>query len=69
MVLFFIYDEFTDKTSANGARAYADLVTDVLRNPHMERPSGESKLGNITRQYVYAFDIGRCHGLSNNLSS
>ncbi|KAH9970573.1 terpenoid synthase [Lactifluus volemus] len=51
MVLFFIYDEFTDKTSANGARDCADLVMDVLRNPHVERPSGESKLGNITRQF------------------
>jgi len=26
---------------------------DALRNPHNERPQGESKLGEITRQYVY----------------
>ncbi|KAI0248889.1 terpenoid synthase [Lactifluus subvellereus] len=51
MVLFFIYDEFTDKVNADGARAYADLVMDVLRNPDVERPLGESKLGEITRQF------------------
>ena len=55
MVLFFIYDEFTDKVNADGARAYADLVMDVLRNPDVERPLGESKLGEITRQYAYVF--------------
>jgi hypothetical protein len=52
MVLFFIYDEFTDNVDGDGARAYADLVVDVLRNPHAERPQGESKLAEITRQYV-----------------
>jgi len=51
MVLFFIYDEFTDNVDGDGARAYADLVTDILRNPHVERPQGESKLGEITRQF------------------
>jgi hypothetical protein len=54
MVLFFIYDEFTDNVDGDGARAYADLVTDILRNPHVERPQGESKLGEITRQYVWS---------------
>jgi Delta6-protoilludene synthase len=52
MVLFFIYDEFTDNIDGDGARAYADLVMDVLRNPHAERPQGEPKLAEITRQYV-----------------
>jgi len=52
MILFFIYDEFTDKTDGDEARAYADLVTDVLRKPHTERPQGESKIAEITRQYV-----------------
>jgi hypothetical protein len=52
MVLFYIFDEFTDKVDGNGARAYAELVVDVLRNPHMERPRGESKLGEITQQCV-----------------
>ncbi|KAG5641346.1 hypothetical protein DXG03_005452 [Asterophora parasitica] len=51
MVLFFIYDEFTDNADGDGARAYAKLVMDVLRNPHMKRPEGESKLGEITQQF------------------
>ena len=52
MVLFFIYDEYTDNANGDGARGCADLVLDVLRNPHIERPYGESKLGEITRQYA-----------------
>ena len=52
MILFFIYDEFTDKSDGDQAQTYADLVTDVLRNPHSERPQGESKIAEITRQYV-----------------
>ena len=52
MILLFIYDEFTDNTDGDEARKFADLVTNVLRNPHMERPQGESKIGEITRQYV-----------------
>jgi len=51
MVLFFIYDEVTDNVNGDGARAYAILVLDVLRDPHVERPQGESKLGEITRQF------------------
>lgn len=50
MILFFIYDEFTDNTDEDEARTYADLVTNVLRNPHIERPQGESKIAEITRQ-------------------
>jgi hypothetical protein len=52
MVLFFIYDEFTDKVDGDGARVYAEMVMDAIRNPHKERPQGEPKLGEITRQYV-----------------
>jgi hypothetical protein len=52
MVLFFIYDEVTDNVNGDGARAYASLVLDVLRDPHVERPQDESKLGEITRQYA-----------------
>jgi hypothetical protein len=54
MALFFMYDEFTDNVDGDGARAYADLVLDVLRDPHAERPRGESKLGEITRQYAFS---------------
>ena len=52
MILYFILDEFTDNTNGEEARTYADLVTDVLRNPHAERPQGESKIAEMTRQYV-----------------
>jgi len=52
MMLFFTYDEFTDNTDGEGARTYADLVTDVLRNPHTKRPQGEFKIAEITRQYA-----------------
>ncbi|KAI9438409.1 isoprenoid synthase domain-containing protein [Russula earlei] len=51
MVLFFIYDEFTDKVDGDGARVYADMVMDAIRNPHKERPQGEPKLGEIARQF------------------
>jgi hypothetical protein len=53
MVLFFIYDEFSDKVDGDGARIYAEMVMDTIKNPHKERPQGEEKLGEITRQYVY----------------
>ncbi len=52
MIFFFIYDEFTDKVDGGGARVYADMVMDALRNPHNERPQGEPKLGEIARQNV-----------------
>jgi hypothetical protein len=52
MVLFFIYDEFTDKVDGDGARVYAEMVMDAIRKPHKERPQGEPKLGEIARQYV-----------------
>ena len=52
MILLFIYDEFTDNTDGDEARKFADLVANVLQNPHVERPQGESKIGEITRQYV-----------------
>jgi len=47
MVLFFIYDEFTDKVDGDGARVYADMVMDAIRNPHKARPRSEAKLGEI----------------------
>jgi hypothetical protein len=50
MVLFYILDEFTDKVDGDGARTYAELVVDAMRNPYSERPDGESKLGEISRQ-------------------
>ena len=50
MVLFYIFDEFTDQVDGEGARAYAEIVIDALQNPHSERPPGETKLGEIARQ-------------------
>lgn len=53
MMLFFVYDEYTDNAAdADGVRIYANIVKDVLQNPHPERPQGESILGEITRQYA-----------------
>ena len=54
MALFFIYDEFTDKVDGDGARLYAKMVMDAIRNPYNDRPQGEPKLGEIARQYVCA---------------
>jgi hypothetical protein len=50
MALFYIFDEYTDKVDGNGALALAEVVVDALRNPHSERPHGESKLGKVTQQ-------------------
>ena len=50
MALFYIFDEFTDKVDGKGALALVDVVVDALRSPQSERPLGESKLGEITRQ-------------------
>lgn len=51
MVLFYIFDHFTDRVDGNGARVYAEVAVDALRNPHTERPPGETTLGEITRQF------------------
>jgi hypothetical protein len=59
MVLFFIYDEFTDKVDGEGARVYAEMVMDAIRNPQKERPQGEPKLGEIARQFVTSPSILR----------
>ena len=50
MMLFFIIDEYTDNTDRDEARTYADMVANVFENPHVERPQGESIIGEITRQ-------------------
>jgi hypothetical protein len=50
MSFMFLCDEFTGKVDSTGARAYARIVMDALRNPHPERPQGESKLGEVARQ-------------------
>ncbi|KAI0267839.1 terpenoid synthase [Gloeopeniophorella convolvens] len=57
MVLGFMFDEFTDNVDDDGARAYADMITDAVLNPHRERPEGEAALGEIARQYVHVFHL------------
>jgi hypothetical protein len=57
MALFYLFDEFTDKVDGKGALAHVEVVVDALRNPHSERPPGESKLGEITRQWVVFFYV------------
>ncbi|KAI0056030.1 terpenoid synthase [Artomyces pyxidatus] len=51
MIVFFLFDEFTDRCHADQARAYADMIMDALDNPHKPRPAGECLLGEITRQF------------------
>lgn len=51
MALFYIFDHFTDNVDGKGARIYAEVVVDALRDPHTQRPRGEPKLGEITRQF------------------
>jgi len=51
MMLFFIIDEYTDNTDRDEARTYADMVANVFENPYVERPQGESIIGEITRQF------------------
>ena len=54
MALFFICEEFIDKVDSDGTHVYAEVVMDAIRNPHKERPQGESQLGEIARQYIYS---------------
>jgi hypothetical protein len=60
MVIYFIFDEFTDKADGDGARVYTEMVMDAINNPHKERPQGEPKLCEITRQYIYCASHGEC---------
>jgi Delta6-protoilludene synthase len=53
MAFMFVFDEYTDEVDSDGAHVYSDIVMDALRNPHAERPRGESKLGEIARQWAY----------------
>jgi Delta6-protoilludene synthase len=55
MAFMFFCDESTDKVDSIGARAYAEMVMDALRNPHIERPHCESRLGEVARQYALSY--------------
>ena len=52
MNVFFVFDEFSDVEDEATVRTLADIIMDALRNPNKARPSGESIVGEITRQYV-----------------
>lgn len=50
MNLFFVIDHHTDIADPAGARDQANVLMDVLRNPHMDRPPGEWIGGEVARQ-------------------
>lgn len=52
MMLFFVFDEYTDEKDAGVVKCYADIVMDAIRNPGVARPQDECILGEIARQYV-----------------
>ncbi|KAI0642058.1 terpenoid synthase [Trametes meyenii] len=51
MNLFFVFDEYTDVLDASGTQELADIIIDAVKNPWRPRPSGESVVGEITRQF------------------
>ncbi|TDL15490.1 terpenoid synthase [Rickenella mellea] len=51
MNLFFVFDEYSDVATENGAREQADIIMDALRNPHKTRSAKEWIGGEITRQF------------------
>jgi len=53
MVLFYVYDEFTDVEDEKGASRIADSVMDAIRNPDKPRPAGEFRVAELARQYVH----------------
>ena len=55
MAFMFLCDESTDKVDCSGARAYAKMVMDALRNPHADRSEGEPQLGEVARRYALSY--------------
>lgn len=53
MNLFFIFDEWSDVSSAHETRVQADVIMAALREPHKPRPSDEWVGGEVTRQYAH----------------
>ncbi|KNZ76668.1 Pentalenene synthase [Termitomyces sp. J132] len=51
MNLFFAFDAYTDIAVPHEAQQLASIVMDGLRNPDKPRPSGESVIGEIARQF------------------
>ena len=50
MVLFYVFDEYTDVRDEHEVRQLADVVMDALRNPLKPRPKGETPIGELARQ-------------------
>ncbi|KAF9811098.1 hypothetical protein IEO21_06675 [Rhodonia placenta] len=51
MMLFFVFDEYSDVASVKDAQEMVDIVMDALRNPHKPRPKDENILGEIAKQF------------------
>ena len=50
MNLFYVFDEYTDITDAEGADKIREIVMDAFRNPHKTRPEGECPVGGMARE-------------------
>ena len=53
MQVFFVVDAYTDVEDAATVREMTEIVKDALRNPARLRPTGETLLGELTRQYGF----------------
>ncbi|KAI0753179.1 terpenoid synthase [Daedaleopsis nitida] len=51
MNLFFVFDEYTDTLNEVKSRELADISMDALREPLKRRPTNESVIGEVTRQF------------------
>ncbi|KAG6884726.1 hypothetical protein C0993_008707, partial [Termitomyces sp. T159_Od127] len=52
MVLFAIFDEYTDISTPREAQQLATIIVDAMRNPEKARPADECVAGEVARQYV-----------------
>ena len=50
MHLFFVFDEYSDRSPPPEVRKQKGVVMDALRNPHTPRPKGEWIGGEVARQ-------------------
>jgi len=50
MHLFFVFDDFSDRSTKEETRHQAVTIMDALRNPHKPRPVGEFIGGRITQE-------------------
>ena len=53
MILFFVFDEYSDPENADIVKKQADIIMDALRDPSKPRPEGENVIGEITRQSAF----------------